>query len=188
MHAYIGPFSPPSNIHISKADFFSRALTFKWSPATSDCSSNNYTILSSNCGSCPTTTTNTTVTCTDVYSDGGVCTFAVQTTNMIFCRTPWPSSRSELITLMLSDIKKGMYTSNYMFIIGLIIYIVYGHRKSNSACMTMLSYYIAQEQDINLSNVLNVRNNNFHCDTRHTSCSMDGWLYSGHCGHSGEAN
>ena len=45
----------------------------------SDCSSLHYNILSSNCGSCPTTTTNTTVTCTDVLTDGGVCTFAVQT-------------------------------------------------------------------------------------------------------------
>ena len=39
----------------------------------------HYDILASNCGSCPTTTTNTTVTCTDVPTDGSVCTFAVQT-------------------------------------------------------------------------------------------------------------
>ena len=45
----------------------------------SDCSSLHYNILSSNCGSCPTTTTNTTVTCTDVPTDGGVCTFSVKT-------------------------------------------------------------------------------------------------------------
>ena len=46
-----------------------------------DCSQADvkYNITASNCGSCPTTTTNTTVTCTDVPTDGSMCTFAVQT-------------------------------------------------------------------------------------------------------------
>ena len=56
-------------------------VTFNWSKIHLNCMDvhPHYTILSSNCGSCPTTTTNTTVTCTDVHYDDGVCTFAVQT-------------------------------------------------------------------------------------------------------------
>ena len=49
-----------------------------WNNVDPDCPALLYNILSSNCGSCPTTTTNTTVTCTDVPTDGSVCTFAVQ--------------------------------------------------------------------------------------------------------------
>ena len=64
---------------MSVANFSSRELVFKWSPVATVCRALHYNILSSNCGSCPTTTTNTTVTCTDVPTDGSVCTFAVQT-------------------------------------------------------------------------------------------------------------
>ena len=56
----------------------SKTLTFTWEQLLGS-TATNYTILSSNCGSCPTTTTNTTVTCTDVPSDGGNCTFSVET-------------------------------------------------------------------------------------------------------------
>ena len=56
----------------------SKTLTFTWEEVLGS-TTTNYTILSSNCGSCPTTTTNTTVTCTDVHYDGGVCTFDVRT-------------------------------------------------------------------------------------------------------------
>ena len=58
---------------------FCKKLTFNWSPVGPNCLGIHYNILSSNSGSCPTTTTNTTVTCTDVPTDGTVCTFTVQT-------------------------------------------------------------------------------------------------------------
>ena len=54
-------------------------LAFNWSSVTPDCPAIHYNILSSNCGSCPTTTTHTTVTCTDVPTDGSMCTFALET-------------------------------------------------------------------------------------------------------------
>ena len=76
---YAGPIPPPSNLHISIADFVLREITFEWTPFAPFCPTIHYNILSSNCGSCPTTTTNTTVTCTDVPTDGSMCTFAVQT-------------------------------------------------------------------------------------------------------------
>ena len=62
--------------------FSSHRISFKWNESSANSTTTYYKILSSNCGSCPTTTTNTTVTCTDVPSDGGMCTFAVQT---VFC-------------------------------------------------------------------------------------------------------
>ena len=74
---YVGPLLSPSNLHISIADFVSREIVFRWSPDDPDCPI-DYNILSSNCGSCPTTTNNTNVTCTDVPIDGSTCTFAVQ--------------------------------------------------------------------------------------------------------------
>ena len=56
---------------------------FSWSPVVPDCPAIHYNILASNCGSCPTTTNHTNVTCTDVPTNGGTCTFAVQT---VACR------------------------------------------------------------------------------------------------------
>ena len=76
----VASFSPPDEMYISLIDIGARQLTFNWSPATTlDCPDIHYNILSSNCGSCPTITTHTTVTCTDIPTDGNMCTFAVQT-------------------------------------------------------------------------------------------------------------
>ena len=73
---------PPDRVYMSNADFVTGHLTFNWSSVSPDCprSSIHYNILASNCGSCPTTTNHTTVTCTDVpIINGSMCTFAVQT-------------------------------------------------------------------------------------------------------------
>ena len=69
----------PDRLHMSNADFVTRQLTFKWSPVAPDCPAIHYNILTSNCGSCPTTTNHTNVTCTDIPTDGSTCTLAVQT-------------------------------------------------------------------------------------------------------------
>ena len=52
---------------------------FGWSPVAPDHSALHYDIITSNCGSCPNTTTNTITTCTDVPTHGSVCTLAIQT-------------------------------------------------------------------------------------------------------------
>ena len=53
---------------------------FSWSPVAPDCPAIHYNILASNCGSCPTTTSHTNVTCTDVpIEQNSFCTFALQT-------------------------------------------------------------------------------------------------------------
>ena len=76
----IGPLSPPSKFftYISN-DCPAKELAFVWSPVAPDCPAIHYNILASNCGSCPTTTNHTNATCTDVPTNGSVCTFAVQT-------------------------------------------------------------------------------------------------------------
>ena len=84
-HNTTGPLSPPNQLYayyISN-EFSLQELTFSWSPVAPDCPAIHYNILASNCGSCPSTTNHTTVTCTDVPTDGTVCTFAVQT---VVCR------------------------------------------------------------------------------------------------------
>ena len=65
-------------MHISHIDIGLRQFSFSWSPVAPDCPGIRYNILASNCGSCPTTTNHTTVTCTDVPTDGQICTFATQ--------------------------------------------------------------------------------------------------------------
>ena len=78
-----GLFPPPNRLYMSNVDFVTRQLTFNWSRSSvsPDCPGNSihYNILASNCGSCPTTTNHTTITCTDVPINGTTCSFAVQT-------------------------------------------------------------------------------------------------------------
>ena len=55
-------------------------LTFAWSPVQLECPGIlYYSIVASNCGSCPSTTTNTITVCTDEPSNDGLCKFALQT-------------------------------------------------------------------------------------------------------------
>ena len=79
-HTYAGAQPAPREVKMSTVNYSSREVTFNWSPVAPNCLAISYNILSSNCGSCPTTTNHTNVTCTDVYvSPGDTCTFAVQT-------------------------------------------------------------------------------------------------------------
>ena len=71
------PLPPPKEMSLALVNFGSKEITFSWSPVAPDCSAIHYNILASNCGSCPSTTNHTNVTC-DVHN-GSLCTFAVQT-------------------------------------------------------------------------------------------------------------
>ena len=74
----------PNMIYASLVDTVSRQITFTWSSVTPECTTIQYNILTSNCGSCPTTTNHTTVTCTDVPTaadNATTCTFAIQAMN-----------------------------------------------------------------------------------------------------------
>ena len=72
-------YPPPEAISLALVNFGLKEITFTWDPVASDCPGIHYNILASNCGSCPTTTSHTNFTCTDVPTNGSTCTFAVQT-------------------------------------------------------------------------------------------------------------
>ena len=67
-------------MYISAIDIGLRQLEFAWSPFATVCLAVHvhYSILASNCGSCPTTTNHTTATCTDIPDNGSTCKFTVQ--------------------------------------------------------------------------------------------------------------
>ena len=75
----IAPFPPPEKMYLSNADLSSKKLSFKWLAIAPNCPAISYNILASNCGSCPTTTNHTTVTCSDVPINGNSCTFSLET-------------------------------------------------------------------------------------------------------------
>ena len=75
-----GPFPPPDEVSLALVNFGSKEISFSWSPVTPHCPSIHYNIHASNCGSCPTTTNHTNVTCTDVPTDDSMCSFAIDTT------------------------------------------------------------------------------------------------------------
>ena len=81
LHYYSAPYlTSPIKVSFICAGPGLRTLTFNWNQAaiSSGCSAIHYNINASNCGSCPTTTSHISVTCTDVPTDDGVCIFAVQ--------------------------------------------------------------------------------------------------------------
>ena len=72
--------SPPESISwITSFSQFNITRDFNWKSFLPHCPAVHYNILASNCGSCPTTTNHTTVTCADVPADSSMCTFAVRT-------------------------------------------------------------------------------------------------------------
>ena len=75
-------------------------ISFSWSPVTAaaNCPAIYYNILASNCGSCPTTTNHTNVTCTGVPTDSVVCKFAVQP---IICNSIMTKNLTEVIQVQV---------------------------------------------------------------------------------------
>ena len=73
-------FQPPDEVSINLSELGPRRLTFSWSPVAPDCPAIHYNILASNCGSCPTTTNHTNVTCTDIpIEHNAFCVFGIET-------------------------------------------------------------------------------------------------------------
>ena len=71
-------FTIDNNIGLSAAN--PQILTSNWSSIiTHDCPVICYNSLVLSYGSCPANTIPTTITCTDIPSDGSMCTFALQT-------------------------------------------------------------------------------------------------------------
>ena len=99
-----GLVPPPTVLFISKADILSRQITFNWNQVITSCSNlkSYYNILALNCGSCPTTTNHTNVTCTNVPTDGhNMCIFSIQT---VTCESIVGNlSNNTMIQVMLKD-------------------------------------------------------------------------------------
>ena len=101
MHGQIAEILPPSSIGGPwPGGLNSNIISFNWSQTSFGCPATHYIILASECGTCPKTTNLTTVTCTDVPTDGRMCIFAVQT---VFCgNISGEVSRSDVIEVNLS--------------------------------------------------------------------------------------
>ena len=101
----IDPYPPPGNVHL--AAIGTMRLTFRWSPVlmSSACSDSiEYNITAVNCGVCPRSTVNTSVTCvynvTQVTPSNKMCTFSVR-----FLCGAVAGDASNLVTVM----SRGMY-------------------------------------------------------------------------------
>ena len=70
-------FPPPNDVRV--VDVRPGQITFNWTSVDAECDSLSYNIISYNCGRCPSTTSNTSITCTNVVALGQVFTILVQT-------------------------------------------------------------------------------------------------------------
>ena len=98
---FIGPFPASYNLFINETNLDLRTITWIWSPVAPDCPAVYYNILASNCGSCPTTTNHTTVTCTDIPIYDSMCSFAVQT---VVCGNITANPSKEILVILKDSI------------------------------------------------------------------------------------
>ena len=74
------PSQPPIDVRLIQVQ--PGKITFNWTSVDPHCDSLSYNIISTNCGQCPPTTSNTSVTCTDITMVtsglGQVCTLSIQ--------------------------------------------------------------------------------------------------------------
>ena len=94
------PFPLPEIPSLSVVDLELGEITFMWSPVAPDCPAISYNIIASNCGSCPTNTNHTNITCVDIPTDDTTCVFAVST---VVCGN---------ITGNVSSIAQGSFKGN----------------------------------------------------------------------------
>ena len=79
-YCYLSEYVQLPNIS-EEVDLAAEEISFKWTEVVPDCPCVSYNILTSKCGSCPTTTHHTNATCTNIPTDhdGSVCAFTIQT-------------------------------------------------------------------------------------------------------------
>jgi hypothetical protein len=79
IHTYIYNSRTATSPNISEmADLESREITLSRTEVAPECPAIEYNIQASNCGSCPTTTNHTNVTCTEVPTNSGMCMFTIK--------------------------------------------------------------------------------------------------------------
>ena len=100
------PYGPPDDVHLER--FERNQLVFVWNEIY-QCPYIQYVITAINCGMCPNTTTNTTITCTlaDTSTPANrTCMFAVQTELCGYIL----GERSEYVTVNLTvNVHDGEY-------------------------------------------------------------------------------
>ena len=104
MILFAAPYKPPQTPSLISTDLSLRHLTFAWTPVApnSDCSATvHYNILASNCGSCPSITNHTNVTCVNIPTDGSTCAFAVK---LVICGN---------VTGNVSDEARGIFKGKH---------------------------------------------------------------------------
>lgn len=76
----VEPYLPPSGVHLKAVE--SNQLVFAWNKVATLCSSIRYITTAINCGVCPKSTTNTSITCVinnvSAYTSS-MCMFSVRT-------------------------------------------------------------------------------------------------------------
>ena len=112
---YQDPYGPPGDIHVERFDLVNDQLVLSWNQVTntSQCPAIRYVFTTTNCGSCPNSTTATTVTCISVNASVSVnhtCMFAVQTE---VCGHLLGEMSEYLIVNLTEYIQEGEYTCYY---------------------------------------------------------------------------
>ena len=109
-----GPFPPPDRFYISSADFSLRELAFDWSSVSTECI--RFSTISQHqivAAALLCTTNYTTITYTDLSTNGNVCTFTIQTVacENIIGRLSYPikvnTSIPNLLGMLHSDISRA---------------------------------------------------------------------------------
>ena len=100
----VAPLPPPNNVQLTNVQ--PGQITFNWTSVDTLCDSVSYNIIASNCGQCPSTTNNTTATCTDVVASGQVCTFIIQA---VVCGTITGSQASPTTVIMEGELFSIMF-------------------------------------------------------------------------------
>ena len=100
-----------------------------------------YNILASNCGSCPTTTNHTNVTCTDIPTNGSTCTLAVQTvvcTEGTECTTGIESDSISIRLLNTKDTREHSSTDHDTMLTASVVFLVVSLFTCTSVSMTVI--------------------------------------------------
>ena len=96
-------------------------LTFYWTSSVLGCHDVTFNILASNCGSCPPSTKYTNTTCSDVPTDGSMCSFTVQTlvcgnvTGEAIIRLPLQGDRTVRVSEKISFSFDNFYGNSMSF-------------------------------------------------------------------------
>ena len=122
-------------------------ISFTWSSVTAatNCPGIHYDIQASNCGSCPTTTNHTNVTCTDIPNNSVVCKFTVQP---IICNNTVINNLSEVTQLQVILRNSFRNSTSLGAIITIMVLIALVLTVLTAASMTVAIYCAREKKKI----------------------------------------